>query len=69
MDLPQWGLLGQVMFKDESKAGICRGLMICCGLPRWLSGEESVKIPWRRKWQSHSSILAWRIPLEEPRGL
>ena len=57
MDLPQWGLLGQVVFKDESKAGICRGLMICCGLPRWLSGEESVKIPWRRKWQATPVFL------------
>ena len=28
------------------------------------------KIPWRRAWQPHSSILAWRIPwTEEPGGL
>ena len=28
------------------------------------------KIPWRRKWATHSSILAWRIPwTEEPGGL
>ena len=28
------------------------------------------KIPWRRKWQTHSSILAWKIPwTEEPSGL
>ena len=28
------------------------------------------KITWRRKWLSHSSILAWRIPVkEEPGGL
>ena len=28
------------------------------------------KIPWRRAWLSHSSILAWRIPwTEEPGGL
>ena len=28
------------------------------------------KIPWRRAWQTHSSILAWRIPwTEEPGGL
>ena len=26
--------------------------------------------PWRRKWQPHSSVLAWRIPrMEEPGGL
>ena len=56
------------------------------GLPRWLSGKESFcqcrrhrrygfdswvrKIPWRSTWQTHSSILAWRIPwTEEPGGL
>ena len=28
------------------------------------------KIPWRRKWQPHSNILAWEIPwTEEPGGL
>ena len=28
------------------------------------------KMPWRRKWQPTSSILAWRIPwTEEPGGL
>ena len=28
------------------------------------------KIPWRRKWLSHFSILAWRIPwAEKPGGL
>ena len=28
------------------------------------------KIPWRRKWQTHSSILAWEIPwIVEPGGL
>ena len=28
------------------------------------------KIPWSRQWQTHSSILAWRIPwTEEPGGL
>ena len=28
------------------------------------------KIPWRREWQPHSNILAWRIPqTEEPGGL
>ena len=56
------------------------------GLPRLLSGKESAcqcrrhrrcglhpcirKIPWRRKWQTQSSILAWRIPwTEQPGGL
>ena len=53
---------------------------------RWHSGKESVcqcrryrrrsfnpwvgKIPWSRKWHSHSSILAWKIPwTEDPGGL
>ena len=28
------------------------------------------KIPWRRKWLTHSSILAWKTPwTEEPGGL
>ena len=28
------------------------------------------KIPWRREWQTHSSVLAWEIPwTEEPGGL
>ena len=28
------------------------------------------KIPWRREWLPHSSILAWEIPwTEEPGGL
>ena len=56
-----------------------------CRPPRWLSGKESScqcqshrrlrfnpwvrKIPWRRKWLTHSSILAWKIPwTEEPMG-
>ena len=50
------------------------------GLLRWLNGKESTcqnrrcwfdpwvkKIPWRRKWPIHSSILAWKVPwTEEP---
>ena len=56
------------------------------GFPRWCSGKESTclcrrleslgfdpwirKIPWRRAWQAHSTILAWGIPwTEEPGGL
>ena len=26
------------------------------------------KVPWRRKWQTHSSILAWKIPWTEEPG-
>ena len=52
------------------------------GFPRWCSGKESAcqcrrckrcrfnpwvrKIPLSRKWQTHSSMLAWKIPPEEP---
>ena len=53
------------------------------GLPTWLSGKEPTchcrrcqfdpwvrKMPWRRKWQLHSNILAWKSPwTEEPGGL
>ena len=56
------------------------------GFARWLSGKDPPasegdaggagltpwvrKIAWRRKWQIHSGILAWRIPwTEEPDGL
>ena len=39
-----------------------------CGRPGFDSGVR--KIPWRRKWQIHSSILTWRIPwTEEPGGV
>ena len=55
------------------------------GFPGLISGKESAcqcrrhkrygfnpwgrKIPWSKKWQSTSSILAWKIPwTEEPRG-
>ena len=40
-------------------------------LPANAGGVSSIgKIPWRRKWQIHSSILAWEIPwMEEPGGL
>ena len=61
-------------------------LNMCVGLPRWLSSKEPTcqcrkhrrrgfdpwvrKLPWRRAGQTHSSILAWRIPwTEEPGGL
>ena len=34
------------------------------------SGPRSGKIPWKRKWQTHFSILAWKILwTEEPGGL
>ena len=69
----------------EPGIALCgNGIGVCLpwrGLPRWLSGKESVfqsrkrmthpcvgKMPWRRQW--HYSILAWEIPpTEEPGGL
>ena len=59
-------------------------LTLCLGFPGGASGKEAAcqrrrhkrcrfnpwvgKMPWRRKRQTHSSILAWRI-LKEPGGL
>ena len=56
-------------------------VLVAFGLPRWLSGKESIclcrrcrrhrfdpwigMIPWRSKWQPNSSILAWKIPWTE----
>jgi len=53
----------------------------CSGLLWWLGGKESAcqfrrckfepwvgKIPWRIKWPTHSSILAWEIPWTEESG-
>ena len=50
-------------------------------IPWWLSDKESTsqcrrpgfdlwvrKIPWRRIWQTHSSILAWKIQWTEEPG-
>ena len=59
---------------------VCR-LHSVCRLPWWLSGKASAcqgrrckrhgfdlwvrMISWRRKWQTHTSILAWEIPQTE----
>ena len=46
---------------SDGKASACRRP----GFDPWVG-----KIPWRRKWQTHSSTLAWRIPWrEEPSRL
>ena len=49
-----------------------RKIAYCLGLPWWLRPGFSPwvgEIPWRRKWQPHSSALAWRILwTEEPVG-
>ena len=62
---------------------VCVCVCVPWGLPRWYSGKDTAcqcrrhrrhgfqpwvgKIAWRRKWQVHSNILAWRIPwVEEP---
>ena len=58
---------------------ICHSFVNPAGLPRWCYGKEPAcqsrrhkrcgfhpwvgKMPWRRKWQ-HTSILAWRIPID-----
>ena len=58
--------------------------MLCHLYSRWRRGKESAcqcrrckrggfdpcirKIPWSRKWQPHSSILAWKIPWTEKSG-
>ena len=74
--------LCQAAFSNRNGKGTKRDLE----LPRWFSGNESAsecrshrrhwlnpgvrRVPWRRKWQTHLSILAWRIPwTEEPGGL
>ena len=59
-----------------------RNLYIDVGLPRWLSGKESTsqanmpalslcqEDPLEKEMTTHTSILAWGIPLtEEPSGL
>ena len=70
------------MDEDQSKPLLALALSTY-GVPRWLSGKESVclgkrlgfdlwveKIPWRREWQLSPVILAWEIPwTEEPGGL
>ena len=49
------------------------------GLPKWLSGEESAvqetqvqylgqERTWEEEMETHSSILAWRIPWTEEPG-
>ena len=50
----------------------------CFGLPRGDSGKNPpanagdnlwvVKNAWKRAWQTHSNILAWRIPWTEKPG-
>ena len=70
---------------EVGSAGDFKQKIVIKGLSWWLSGKESAcnggdlrdlgsnqvrKIPWGRKWQPHSSILAWEIPwTEEPGGL
>ena len=50
----------------QYKESVCR----CSGHKRRRFYSWVGKIPWRRKWQTHSSILAWKIPWsEKPGGL
>ena len=49
---------------------VARGKESACRCSRLGFHPQVRKIPWRRKWATHSSILAWRILwTEEPGGL
>ena len=58
------GKTGKFPGGSDSKESACNA-----GDSGSLSGLGT-PIPWRREWQTHSSILTWRIPwTEEPGGL
>ena len=61
-DSPHLTFLGGASGKEPTcQCGRCRSH----GFHPWVEN-----IPWRRAWQTHSSILAWRIPwTKEPCGL
>ena len=53
-----------------ANAGDARDTGSIPGSGRSLGSPGGEEVPWRRAWQSHSSILAWRIPWTvEPGGL
>ena len=74
-----WYIIRIEWLDFERYVSLCMILLVPSGsdgkkihLECWRPGfNPSVgKIRWRRKWQPHSSILAWRIPwTEEPGGL
>ena len=66
------------LLRKGLRDGICSQESLKLGLPWWLSSKEYIwqcrrcgfdawvgKIPWKRKWSTHSSILAWEIPWRE----
>ena len=68
------------LLRKGLREGICSQASLMLGLPWWLSSKEYIcqcrrcgfdawvgKIPWGRKWSTHSSILAWEIPWREER--
>ena len=49
---------------SSDKGPICKWMRFKrCWFDPWVG-----KIPWRRKWQTHSSICAWKIPWAEESG-
>ena len=57
---PLWGFPNSTSGKEP--ACHCRRRKRC-GFGPWVG-----RIPWRRAWQTHSGILAWRIPWTEKPG-
>ena len=59
-----------IIVGDFNTPGSSDGKSVCLQCRRPEFDPWVGKIPWRRKWQPHSSILAWRIAwTEEPGGL
>ena len=62
----------------RKKSKICSEVLVNWAVPGGSDGKESTcnaedldwfdpwvgKIPWRRAWQPHSCILAWRTPVD-----
>ena len=59
-NIPLWGFPNSTSGKEP--ACHCRRRKRC-GFGPWVG-----RIPWRRAWQTHSGILAWRIPWTEKPG-
>ena len=73
----------QILSKRKPEIALLISDNVDFGIPRWLSGEESVcpmeetqetwvslwvgKISWRRTWQP-ASVLAWKTPWTEEPG-
>ena len=57
--MSQWGFPDGSVFVKNPPANTGDG-----GANPWVG-----QFPWRRKWQKHSSILAWEIPWTESGGV